>query len=146
MCSEPETSNFRSPSSRTVEYPDLHRAGRGGQVEFQWLTADPFAQARVISEIVIRKWVDQSEQARRPDHLPNLLERLLKEMNFVLRDWVRPGFASSHTPHEQHIWVALETIPQLLCRLTLLGREIDVRVIGSLLGHSYLDRPPSCEQ
>jgi hypothetical protein len=67
-------------------------------------------------------------------------------MDFELRDWVRPVLAVGHAPDEDDAWLGLKLAPQFFYRITLTRREIDMSVIGCVVGQVHLDIPPSCEQ
>jgi hypothetical protein len=75
-----------------------------------------------------------------------MFKELSSEMHFELWKRVRPGFAVGDGPHEDYARLDLEAIPQFLGRTALIQREVDMRMIGRIVGQVHLDPPPSCEQ
>ena len=63
----------------------------------QWFT-DPFTQMRVIGQIVVRKRMDQSPEARGAKGRLHMVQRLSQKMHLKLRDRMGPAFPSVSRP------------------------------------------------
>jgi len=99
----------------------------------------------MIGQIVFSKRMDQRPRARHEDQFPNTCKRLSSEMHFELWKRVRPGFVLDHA-HEDYVRFSLKSAFQFLGRALLIRLEVDMRMIGRIVGQVHLDPPPSCEQ
>src|SRR5262249_9507105 len=72
-----------------------------GQIEFNGI-ADPPARAGVIGEIVQSQRMDQNAKARLREHRLNGRQHAFREMDFELRNDVRPDFVVAQLAHKQN--------------------------------------------
>jgi hypothetical protein len=103
-------------------------------VEFERL-ADPVSVRGMIGEVVVGQRMDQCAEARRFDRRDYVGPGTLEEMDFVLRDWMRPDPLVGHVADEEDVRLALgrpvqEIVAQAFGARTFLGRVIDVGVAG----------------